>query len=706
MLSLLKLPFKGLHATVSSFLMLKTYWALIKFTTLLYGAIGIYSQLKTWMEITMWHLHIMWHTIPEGAANFTGLGIFKQVSSLSFEFFMQIFNAHLITLLISVNVLLTISLIISIYYILRKSAPKPVNTEWQGMWRGLGETLERWKSSVSWNFTPEHLKDPENLNRYLRQECRGSGRSEEAQIIWGLANAYRALFNTILERERVCEIEKESLRETVQNERESLLVERNSLQSERDALRIERDSLQSKLNSLQSQQDTLQSELDTLIIERDRLRAELEDESIGTDQPDQLQEAPQLMSLAPVRGRKMKRISTQLEEKKEEERGPEEWLQDPQEAPLSPGEGPSVRPRSPTPMRATRSPERVRGEQDIVTIVDRSLKMNEIRSLRKDFSRHPNEPIATWLLRCWDNGANSVWLDSREARQLGGIARDSAIDRGISTCQNQAFTLWKRMLLAVKERYPFKDDLMPEKKKWADMEEGICYLREYAVVEMLHSPDFIPDEPDQEHDPERVRCTPNMWRTFTKTAPERYASTFAAMYGRGERRPLISELVNKLQDFELHLSPLRACVSAITKVAEKLDRMENKQEDIIDKLSTVPEADKSMEVTDTSNGDQNPQNSLLEGLINLISSQPVASNVSAIKRRRSPARASDNSKTTSRFALWHYLRDHGEDMKEWHKQPTPVLQARVRELQDKSTTKVNFSKKVIAPVAADNEGNK
>ena len=125
------------------------------------------------------------------------------------------------------------------------------------MWRGLGETLERWKSSVSWNFTPEHLKDPENLNRYLRQECRGSGRSEEAQIVWGLANAYRALFNTILERERVCEIEKESLRETVQNERESLLVERNSLQSERDALRIERDSLQSKLNSLQSQQNTL-----------------------------------------------------------------------------------------------------------------------------------------------------------------------------------------------------------------------------------------------------------------------------------------------------------------------------------------------------------------------------------------------------------------------------------------------------------------
>ena len=58
--------------------------------------------------------------------------------------------------------------------------------------------------------------------------------------------------------------------------------------------------------------------------------------SIGTDQ---LREAPQLMSVAPVRGRKTKRISTHLEQKKEEEkveeadaareeeeRGPEKWL--------------------------------------------------------------------------------------------------------------------------------------------------------------------------------------------------------------------------------------------------------------------------------------------------------------------------------------------------------------------------------------------
>ena len=108
----------------------------------------------------------------------------------------------------------------------------------------------------------------------------------------------------------------------------------------------------------------------------------------------------------------------------------------------------------------------------------------------------------------------------------------------------------------------------------------------------------------------------------------------------------------------------------------------------------------SMVVSDTSSGDQDSQNSLLEGPIELVSSQPASSSVSAIKKRRLPPQASDSSKIMSRMALWRYLCDHGEDMKKWHKKPTPALQAWVKELQDRSTTKVNFSKKVIAPVAA------
>ena len=84
------------------------------------------------------------------------------------------------------------------------------------MWRHLGETLEKWTFPVSWNFIAEHLQDPVSVSRYLRKECCGSSASEEAQMIWGLAYAYRALFNNIPGRERVSEIEEQSL----QTERE------------------------------------------------------------------------------------------------------------------------------------------------------------------------------------------------------------------------------------------------------------------------------------------------------------------------------------------------------------------------------------------------------------------------------------------------------------------------------------------------------
>jgi len=61
-------------------------------------------------------------------------------------------------------------------------------------------------------------------------------------MIWGLANAYWALFNTIPETERASEIEKENLCP----ERECLRAERESL---RETVQNERESLQSKKES-------------------------------------------------------------------------------------------------------------------------------------------------------------------------------------------------------------------------------------------------------------------------------------------------------------------------------------------------------------------------------------------------------------------------------------------------------------------------
>lgn len=337
--------------------------------------------------------------IPDLVANFTNNTMFKLVSRLSSQFLTHFWNAELVSVLsISLNVFL------SIYLMWKKSSPKPENAEWQGIWRGLGKTLEAWRPAVSWDFTLEHLWYPEKLSECLSQGWCGLGRSKEAHLIWGLAHAYRALYNTLLERE-----------------------------------------------NFQTEIQTIGGSLQV--------------------NPDQSQEAPVLMSVSPVEGQKWKRVSSRLEGKEEE--GTEEVREDA-------GEGHFRKP--PSSRKATEKLKRQREESEkeevTVTTTRRPVKMTEIQGSRKEFTRRLNETLVTWLLRCWDTGANSVFLDGNAARQLGGIAGDSATDRGISRCSDEAATLWERVLAAVKERYHFKENLKPEMKKWNAVEKVTQYLRE------------------------------------------------------------------------------------------------------------------------------------------------------------------------------------------------------------------------------------
>ncbi|GAB0203749.1 hypothetical protein GRJ2_002840500 [Grus japonensis] len=87
----------------------------------------------------------------------------------------------------------------------------------------------------------------------------------------------------------------------------------------------------------------------------------------------------------------------------------------------------------------------------------RSLTSSELRDMQKDYSCQPGEQIAAWLLRYWDNGADS--------QQLEG--------------------------------------------KWTTADEGIQYLRELAVLEVIYS-DLDDDEVSK--DPEDVECMRAMWR--------------------------------------------------------------------------------------------------------------------------------------------------------------------------------------------------
>ena len=72
--------------------------------------------------------------------------------------------------------------------------------------------------------------------------------------------------------------------------------------------------------------------------------------------------------------------------------------------------------------------------------------------MQKDFTRHPGEHIITWLLRCWDNGADGHDLEGREAKQLGSLAREGGIDKAIAK-EKRSLSLWRRLLAAVKERF-------------------------------------------------------------------------------------------------------------------------------------------------------------------------------------------------------------------------------------------------------------
>ncbi|GAB0208189.1 hypothetical protein GRJ2_003284600 [Grus japonensis] len=145
--------------------------------------------------------------------------------------------------------------------------------------------------------------------------------------------------------------------------------------------------------------------------------------------------------------------------------------------------------------------------------------------MRKDFSHQLGEQLVTWLLRCWDNGASSLELEGREAKQLGSLSREGGIDKAIGK-KAQALSLWRRLLSSVRERYPFNEDEVCHPGKWTTMERGIQYLRELVVREMVY---YDPDNAQLPTDPDEVQCTRPMWRKFIHRAPQAHAKYWAVL---------------------------------------------------------------------------------------------------------------------------------------------------------------------------------
>ncbi|KAK4806889.1 hypothetical protein QYF61_012610 [Mycteria americana] len=250
--------------------------------------------------------------------------------------------------------------------------------------------------------------------------------------------------------------------------------------------------------------------------------------------------------------------------------------------------------------------------------------------MRKDFSRRPGEHIVTWLLRCWDNRASSLELEGKEAKQLGSLSREGGIDKAIGKGA-QALSLWRRLLSAMKERYPFKEDVVYRPGKWTTMEKSIQYLRELAMLGVTYG-DL--DNEQLSKDPDEVQCTRPTWQKLVRSAPPSCASSLAILTWKDEEGPTVDEVASQLREYEESISS--SLVSAVEKLVQQLKE------------------DRSY-------------------------SPPVRSSISAIRSRHSSAQERGYRGYTPRGTIWFYLRDHGEDMRKWDGKPTSTLEARVEE---------------------------
>lgn len=99
-----------------------------------------------------------------------------------------------------------------------------------------------------------------------------------------------------------------------------------------------------------------------------------------------------------------------------------------------PGERLSTKP--PVLRKRTEKSKRQGGEseEEVTVTTVQPLTITEIQASGKESAWCLHGHFVTWLLQCWDTGANSQFLDGNKARQLGNIAEDSAADRGISRC--------------------------------------------------------------------------------------------------------------------------------------------------------------------------------------------------------------------------------------------------------------------------------
>ncbi|NXB91949.1 DZIP3 ligase, partial [Vidua chalybeata] len=149
----------------------------------------------------------------------------------------------------------------------------------------------------------------------------------------------------------------------------------------------------------------------------------------------------------------------------------------------------------------------------------------KLQSARERFTRLPDQSLLLWLYECWFAGAHvDVLLDSSEAEQLGSLSRDVAIDRGLGR-RTGTHSLWTRLVGSVREAYS-ADELLVQRDRWNSRLEGVQYLTELSVADVLFGNTRNSQCLD---DLDRACCTWDIWQAFRKSAPPLYAKALSSI---------------------------------------------------------------------------------------------------------------------------------------------------------------------------------
>lgn len=94
--------------------------------------------------------------------------------------------------------------------------------------------------------------------------------------------------------------------------------------------------------------------------------------------------------------------------------------------------------------------------------------------------------VSGLLSGCPNDGANSQQLEGNEAQQPRFLARNWGTERKIGK-DAAICSLWRQLLSSMRAWYPFKEDHVNFPGTQTTADEGVQYLREIVILEVICS---------------------------------------------------------------------------------------------------------------------------------------------------------------------------------------------------------------------------